>query len=81
MTALTTDAAGRVYACTPLGIQVFDPTGRLCGVLHKPGRGDLTAIAFCGENRDILAVACGEKLFMRKMQAKGLPLARIIHLF
>src|SRR5262249_25972062 len=54
VSALTTDAAGRVYACTPLGVQVFDPTGRLCGVLLKPGPGDMTALTFAGEDRDVL---------------------------
>ena len=24
---------GRIYAATEIGVQVFDPTGRLCGVL------------------------------------------------
>jgi gluconolactonase len=76
VTALTTDAAGRVYACTPLGVQVFDPTGRLCGVLLKPGEGDMTAITFTGENREVLVVACGDKIFVRKMLAKGKPADR-----
>src|SRR4029077_1189062 len=74
VTALATDAAGRVYACTPLGIQVFDPTARLCGVLQKPGPGELSAITFSGADRDMLVVACGEKLYVRKMLAKVLPL-------
>src|SRR5262249_43010288 len=30
--ALTVDAGGLLYACTPQGVQVFDPTGRLAGV-------------------------------------------------
>src|SRR5262249_34835250 len=46
VTALTVDDKGRLYACTPLGVQVFDPTGRLCGVLLKPSAADPTAIAF-----------------------------------
>jgi enterochelin esterase family protein len=33
---LTVDRQGRVYAVTALGIQVFDPTGRLCGVMRLP---------------------------------------------
>src|SRR5258708_2694109 len=76
VTALTTDAAGRVYPCTPLGVQVFDPTGRLCGVLHKPGPGDMTALTFAGEDHDVLVVACGDRLFMRKMLAKGRAMER-----
>ncbi len=30
------DKAGRYYVTSALGIQIFDPTGRLCGVLPKP---------------------------------------------
>src|SRR5262249_55513948 len=48
VTALTVDDKGRLFACTPLGVQVFDPTGRLCGVLLKPSDVDPTAIAFGG---------------------------------
>jgi gluconolactonase len=71
VTALTVDAAGRLYACTPLGVQVFDPTGRLSGVLTKPADGELTAIAFGGPEADTLFVACGGKIFARKTKAKG----------
>jgi sugar lactone lactonase YvrE len=71
VTALTADSAGRLYACTPLGVQVFDPTGRLSGVLLKPGEGDLTAIAFGGEKHDTLFVLCGGKVYARKTQARG----------
>jgi enterochelin esterase family protein len=74
VTALTVDDKGRVYACTPLGVQVFDPTGRLSGVLLKPADGDLTAVALGGPDGDTLFVACGEKIFARKTKAKAVPL-------
>src|SRR5262249_50712395 len=32
------DAGNLLYAATPLGVQVFDPTGRLCGVLLPPSK-------------------------------------------
>jgi hypothetical protein len=44
--ALTVDPAGRIYAATKKDIQVFDPTGRLCGVLPLPKPGTVTAIAW-----------------------------------
>jgi sugar lactone lactonase YvrE len=75
-TSLATDAKGRTYACTPIGIQVFDPTGRLCGILAKPGPGDMSSLAFGGADLDVLFVACGDKLYTRKMLAKGIPAAR-----
>lgn len=76
VTALATDAAGRIYACTPLGVQIFDPTGRLCGVLLKSDDGELTALAFGGNDLDMLYVACGGGVYARKLLAKGLPAER-----
>jgi sugar lactone lactonase YvrE len=65
---LAVDSAGRLYACTPEGVQVFDPTGRLSGVMRKPCDGELTAIALQG---DTLFVTCGDTVFARKTKAKG----------
>jgi hypothetical protein len=71
VTALTVDSKGLLYACTALGVQVFDPTGRLSGVLLKPAAADPTAIAFGGPGRDQLFVVHGDEVFVRKLQAKG----------
>jgi sugar lactone lactonase YvrE len=68
---LAVDQAGRVYACTPQGVQVFDPTGRLSGVMLKPCDGELTAAAFGGAAGDTLFVLCGNQVFARKTRAKG----------
>jgi sugar lactone lactonase YvrE len=65
---LAVDSAGRLYACTPEGVQVFDPTGRLSGVMRKPCDGELTAVALRG---DTLFVTCGDAVFARKTRAKG----------
>jgi hypothetical protein len=46
VTALAVDTAGRLYAGTSQGIQVFDPTGRLSGVLPLPKPGTVEAIAW-----------------------------------
>ncbi len=71
VTVLTVDSKGLLYACTPLGVQVFDPTGRMCGVVHNPDGKTPTAIAFGGPERDILYVLSGENIYGRKIQAKG----------
>jgi sugar lactone lactonase YvrE len=69
---VTTDSAGRVYATTRDGLQVFDPTGRLIGVLTHPEPGSAMAgVAFGGPDLDRLYVVCGGKVYVRKMQAKG----------
>jgi gluconolactonase len=69
--SLTVDQAGRAYAACPEGIQVFDPTGRMSGVLLNPERARTTAVAFGGEKLDRLYTICGGKLFVRKTLAHG----------
>lgn len=65
------DPAGRFFVATKEGIQVFDPTGRLCGVLSKPSKQRPTSIVFTGPRQDILFMACGNEIYYRVMQAKG----------
>ena len=74
--ALTMDAAGLLYACTPLGVQVFDPTGRLSGVVAAPAKEAMTAITLGGEGASMLFVACGDRLYARKVQGKAPYTAR-----
>jgi sugar lactone lactonase YvrE len=71
VTAMTMDAGNLLYACTPLGVQVFDPTGRLCGVILPPSKEAMTALCIAGEKGDTLFVACGDKLYARKIQGKA----------
>ncbi|MBI1833169.1 MAG: SMP-30/gluconolactonase/LRE family protein [Planctomycetes bacterium] len=69
--AMTMDAGYLLYACTPLGIQVFDPTGRLSGVIAAPSKDATTAITIGGAKADELFVAAGDKIFARKIQGKA----------
>lgn len=71
VTALTVDAAGRVYAATRYGVQMFDPTGRLSGILQAPAKGDPGPIS--GFDGDVLQVQYGDRIFGRKLKAKGVP--------
>lgn len=71
VTAMTMDAGYLLYACTPLGIQVFDPTGRLCGVIAAPSKETMTAITIGGEKADTLFVAVGDKIYARKIQGRA----------
>lgn len=68
---MTSDLQGRYYVATHLGVQVFDPTGRMCGVLPNPGDKNMTSVGFGGPNREYLFVTCGDKVFKRKVQATG----------
>ena len=60
---MTLDKANRIYAATSLGVQVFDPTGRLCGVLLQPDFPSFaSSIAFAGSlslQSSLLAVGSG----------------------
>jgi len=68
---LTIDSVGRVYVATRLGLQMFDPTGRLCGVIALPQKAWLSNVAFAGPNLDTLYVTCSNKVFKRKVKATG----------
>jgi gluconolactonase len=68
-TVLTTDTKDRVYAATSEGIQIFDPTGRLCGVLMLPVNEPITKMSFGGEKADQLQILTATKGFTRKMIA------------
>ncbi len=69
---MTADEQGRFYVTTALGIQVFDPTGRLCGVLAKArgDRGEVSCV-LSGPGRSYLYVGAGAGIYRRKVQATG----------
>ena len=73
---MTTDTLGRYYVTTALGIQVFDPTGRLCGVVYKPARDKpVSSCVLSGPKRDLLYVTSGTAIYRRKVQATGVAIA------
>lgn len=74
---MTSDSIGRYYVTSALGVQVFDPTGRLCGVLDKPQPDrPLTSCVLAGPQRDLLCVTNGDRIFRRKVLAAGVAGAR-----
>lgn len=68
---MTTDTAGRYYVTTSVGLQMFDGTGRMGGVMSKPQNKALVSVAFAGPKLDWLHVANGDKIYKRRTQAKG----------
>ncbi|GEM_PF-273011 len=65
---LAVDKVNRIYAATSLGVQAFDPTGRLCGVFLQPDFPNFAGtIAFAGEDRSILYALVGTTLYTRKI--------------
>ena len=61
------DVDGNLYVSTPIGVQVADHNGRVRAILSLPA-GQVHSLAFSGNN---LYVRCGDKIFVRKMKAKG----------
>jgi gluconolactonase len=66
------DAAGRVYVATRLGLQVCDQAGRVNCILPTPN-GKVSNLAFGGPEFDVLYATCGDKVYRRKVKAKGAP--------
>jgi sugar lactone lactonase YvrE len=68
---MTEDDAKRLYAATREGVQIYDPTGRMSGVLLKPERSDVTAVTIGGPDHATLFIGCGSKVYGRKIKSKG----------
>lgn len=69
---MTTDIHGRYYVTSAEGLQIFDPTGRLCGVLPAPDpKVPVVSCCFAGPGHAWLHVANGGKIWRRKTNTKG----------
>ena len=67
---MCSDAEGRWYVTSTLGVQVFDYTGRECGLLSHPFPGKpIVSAALAGSGRTWLCIAAGDKIMRRKVQA------------
>jgi sugar lactone lactonase YvrE len=72
---MTVDADGRLYVATRIGVQVLDPPGRVHVTLSKPQRAGLSNVVFGGPDLDVLYVTSVDKVYRRRLAAKGaLPL-------
>lgn len=69
---LCVDTDGRLYVATELGVQFCDQAGRVNGILEKPEPGAwATVVCFGGKNGDELYLAAGDKVWKRRLKAKG----------
>ncbi len=68
---LAIDQEGRAFITSYVGIQMFDATGRLGGVIAKPSEKGCVSIAFAGPERSWLYACASDKVFRRKMLTKG----------
>ena len=68
---MTVDTEGRVYVTTRMGVQVLDQLGRVHIILEKPQDAWLSNVTFGGPEMDTLYVTCSDKVYKRKIKAKG----------
>jgi enterochelin esterase family protein len=69
---MTTDIHGRYYVTSAEGLQIFDSTGRLCGVLPAPDPAlPIVSCCFAGPDQAWLHVANGGKIWRRKTKTRG----------
>lgn len=65
---MAVDRKGRYYITTDVGVQIFDPTGRPCGVLPKPDPSQpLTSCILAGRGQSTLYIAQGKTIYRRKL--------------
>ena len=74
---MTVDSAGRLYVATDLGIQMFDSTARISGVIHKPTEAFLTNITLGGPQMDTFYATCGGGIYRRTTQASGVRYGKV----
>jgi enterochelin esterase family protein len=65
---MAVDKAGRWYVTSGEGVQIFDPTGRQCGVLPKldPAK-PLTSCILAGPGHSHLYITHGDTIYRRKL--------------
>lgn len=68
---MAVDALGRYYVTSDAGVQVFDPTGRPCGVLPKVDQDQpLTTCMLAGADGNTLYIAHGKKIYRRQLSVR-----------
>ncbi len=66
------DAFGRYYVTTELGVQYFDPTGRISGVIPGPsGIKGMTSVTFAGPKLNFMYITCFDKIYRMKTKTQG----------
>ena len=68
----TTESKGRFFVTTELGVQIFDPAGRLAGIIAKPSpQSKVVSVEFAGKSFDTLFIAAGDKIYARQLKVTG----------
>lgn len=68
---MAVDKVGRYYVTSALGVQVFDPTSRPCGLLPTPDKSQpLTSCILAGPDHSTLYVTNGTTVYRRKLKVE-----------
>lgn len=68
---MTVDGDGRYYVTSTLGIQMFDWTGRLSGIISRPQNKGTVSAAIAGEGLRYLYVCSSDKVYRRPLKVAG----------
>ncbi|MBI1176954.1 hypothetical protein GC207_05890 [bacterium] len=72
----TVDEEGRYYVTSHAGIQMFDETGRISGVLLRPQAKATVSTAFAGDGLRYLYVCSSDKIYRRPTITRGVKVAK-----
>ncbi len=65
------DDQGFLYVTSHFGIQICDQLGRVNAIMSKPQRQWISNITFGGDKMDTIYVTCGDAVFKRKINRRG----------
>ena len=67
---LKIDREGRLYVAVAEGIWVYEPDGKLLGIIALPNRP--ANLCWCGENGDTLAITAADTVYRVRLNVRGL---------
>lgn len=68
---MAVDRVGRFYITSAVGVQIFDPTGRPCGVLATPDPSQpLTSCVLAGPDHQYLYITNGSTIYRRQLSVE-----------
>ena len=70
---MTVDRDGRLYVATRAGIQMFDTTGRMGGVIPAPQPKFLSNVVFGGPKFEYLYATCTDRVYRLRTKTAGAP--------
>jgi len=65
------DSEGFLYVATNLGVQIFDPSGRVSAILNAPGKEGVSNVFFGGRGLQWLYLTDGDKIYRRPVKRTG----------